>query len=792
MPPDPLLARVQRAVAGRYAVLQELGRGGMAVVYLGNDLRHPRRVAIKVFEKDGELIAGAERFLREIQIAARLQHPNILPVFDSGESDDLVFYVMPCVAGGSVRERLEREGPLPLGDVLRIGREVAEALDHAHRAGVIHRDIKPDNIMLMDGVAVVADFGIARALEEGGVKVTDTGLAIGTPTYMSPEQATAHPHLDGRTDIYGLGCVMYEMLVGTPPFVAANGQALMARHATDAVPPMRTTRDIPAQLEAVVLKALAKTPADRWPTGRAMAEGLASVGIGTSANAEISSRHSRWPAIAAGIALIAVAALTVTLLQRREAPATVASGTRSAIPSVGVLPLSLIGDTSLAYIADGFTEAIITALARVEGVHVPGQSTVTRYAGRGLDPVVIGRELQVENVLTGNVEVSGSSLRVRPKLVRVSDGLLRWSDNYDGEMANRFSMQDRITRQIIDTLRVQLTPTAQLALARGVGTRNYEAYSLYMLGRSMYARADIASLRKAVDYLKRAAEKDTAYAAPLLALADVYDLMENVEPGAYRVSGLDRTQLIRRAYQLNPQDGDALMHMAGLRSLACDDDGAARDMREAVRLSPGSSELRRNYVEYLLGAGRFQDAVVEGTAAATIDPTSPWVLAVLSYAYSLAGQHDSALAVSERALTIDSTQWVPHAVHGTVLALAGRYADAIEELEMSRRLGGAFHGLTTGVLGWTYARAGRRADALRIADTLAIREQRGQAGRWQVAYVYAALGEREKAFAWLAKAPRSTDWKHSDAWSRQPMLDALRSDPRFDALAKKRYCAPGA
>src|SRR5213082_4022953 len=261
-----LLARLRGVLADRYAIDRELGHGGAATVYLAQDLKHGRRVAIKVLRPELAAALGAERFLREIEIAARLTHPHILPLHDSGEAGGFLYYVMPFIEGESLRDRLKREPQLPVEEAVRIAREVATALSHAHSHDVVHRDIKPENILVSGGEAVVADFGIARAIVAAGAEtLTDTGLAVGTPGYMSPEQAMAQQHVDGRADTYALGCVLYEMLAGHPPFLGTTAQEILARHSLDAVPPLRTIRpELPPALEHAVRKALAKAPADRW------------------------------------------------------------------------------------------------------------------------------------------------------------------------------------------------------------------------------------------------------------------------------------------------------------------------------------------------------------------------------------------------------------------------------------------------------------------------------------------------------------------------------------------------
>src|SRR5881628_1706628 len=308
------LARLKAALAERYALDRELGRGGMATVYLARDLRHGRLVAIKVLRPEIAAALGPERFLREIELAARLTHPHILPLHDSGQAGGFLYYVMPYIEGESLRERLAREGPLPLEDALRITREVASALSYAHNHDVVHRDIKPENILLSGGEAVVADFGIARAITQAaGTRLTETGIPVGTPAYMSPEQASGGGLVDGRSDIYSLGCVLYEMLVGEPPFTGPNAQVVIAKRFTDPVPSVRRLRDtIPPAIDGAVSKALGKAPADRFVTAAQFAEALTPSGAPS-----VRPRRSARRTLVAGAVTAAIGALVVVVMRWR-------------------------------------------------------------------------------------------------------------------------------------------------------------------------------------------------------------------------------------------------------------------------------------------------------------------------------------------------------------------------------------------------------------------------------------------------------------------------------------------
>ena len=295
-----LLEDVKAALKDRYDVERELGEGGMATVFLAHDAKHDRKVAIKVLHDDIGVALGPERFKREIEIATNLSHQHILPLIDSGTADGKLYYVMPLVEGESVRELIDREKSLPIQDALRITHEVATALDFAHQKNIVHRDIKPENILLHEGRALVADFGIARAVDSvnQGAALTMTGVSLGTPTYMSPEQSFADKNIDGRTDEYALGCVLYEMLIGEPPFTGANSQAIMMRHSMAPVPSMKVVRpEVPDEVEDLVKRALAKSPADRFPTLAAFADEVKECMIDhTTSTRRIDRREESRPA----------------------------------------------------------------------------------------------------------------------------------------------------------------------------------------------------------------------------------------------------------------------------------------------------------------------------------------------------------------------------------------------------------------------------------------------------------------------------------------------------------------
>src|SRR5690242_7685475 len=447
-----LLGHLQVALAKRYRLEREIGRGGMATVYLAEDLKHRRPVALKVLSPDLAASLGTDRFLREIEIAARLAHPHILSLHDSGEADGLLYYVMPYVEGESLRGRLNRERQLPLADALRISREVADALDYAHGRDVVHRDIKPENILFQSGHAVVSDFGIARAIRVAGVKrVTGTGIAVGTPGYMSPEQAGGGEQLDGRSDLYSLACVLYEMLAGDPPFTGWSAQAILARQAIEPVPRLRAVRDtVPDWLEQVVVRALAKAPADRFATATEFIAALGKHGPVTTSPA-------------------------LPLVRPPPPPA--------AANSIAVLPfLNMSAEPENEYFSDGITEEIINALSAVGSLRVASRTSSFAFKGATQDIRAIAEKLQVSAVLEGSVRRSDTKLRVTAQLISAADGFHLWSATYEREMKDVFAIQDEIARAIVNALKVKLTSEPRLALVEP-HTDNVDAYALYLKAR---------------------------------------------------------------------------------------------------------------------------------------------------------------------------------------------------------------------------------------------------------------------------------------------------------------------
>jgi len=455
-----LLERVRASLAGRYTIERELGRGGMATVYLARDLKHDRPVALKVLRPELAASLGADRFLREIQVTAHLTHPNILPLLDSGRADEFLYYVTPYVEGESLRSRLERERQLPVDEAVRLAAAVAGALDYAHRHQIIHRDIKPENILLEDGQAVVADFGIARALHAAeSAKLTETGVAVGTVAYMSPEQATGE-EFDGRSDIYSLGCVLYEMLAGEPPFTGPTAQVVTARRLAGSVPSLHAVRDsVPRQIEQAIGKALAKLPADRFATAAEFADALTPGGPAPRPTAfRLSWRR------AGGVAAAFLAIFGAVLVSRSKT-----HGAREpASNGVAVLYFdNLSRDTADAYLADGLTEELISRLGQVARLTVKSRNAVRRFRGRlADDPSAVGRALGVVHLVSGSVRHAGARLRVTVELVNAATGDRMWGQQYDRAEADLLGIQEDIAVTIATAIGGRLLPAERSSLTQ--------------------------------------------------------------------------------------------------------------------------------------------------------------------------------------------------------------------------------------------------------------------------------------------------------------------------------------
>ena len=654
------IARVKNALAGRgYMVDHVLGEGGMATVYLAMDVKHHRQVAVKVMRPELAATLGAERFLREVEIAAQLSHPHILPVHDSGDADGVLFYVMPYVEGESLHERIKREGQLPVDEALRIAREVSEALAYAHGRKIVHRDIKPANIMLSAGHALVADFGIARAVGTGAA-ITQTGFAVGTPQYMSPEQASGSAMVDGRSDVFALGCVLYEMLAGESPFAGPTPQAIVMRSMTETPRALSATREgVSPAIEGVINRSLTKNPADRWQTAAEFARALAGaedqLRLGPISGAQTPApmtvpgsaaprARRKWVIASVGgvLALIGIGA-TALVFRGRAGAAAPASVVRLA-----VLPFENRGAAEDNYFVDGVADQVRGKLMSLAGFQVTARASSDQYRGTKKTPQQIGSELGVDYLLTSTVswvKPAGSNGRVQvvPELINVKTGAGTWQRSFDAELTDIFQVQGDIATQVAGALNVALAPDEQQELAERP-TQNLAAYDLYLKAKALTGD-DPATIRQRIAYAEQAAALDSAFVEAWTGLsANLSSLyfMSTPEPN---VAARARMAL-ERARALGPDRVET--RFAGyLYAVNVSNDLAAAEaeVMEAMRVAANDARVLRMASGLEAGRGRWQEALTHAQRAMRLDPRTRGSKTALWNAQILLRRYPEALAL---------------------------------------------------------------------------------------------------------------------------------------------------
>ena len=734
------------ALADRYAIERELGRGGMATVYLAEDRKHGRKVAIKVLEPELAVSLGAERFLREIQIAARLAHPHILPLIDSGETNGRLYYVTPHAPDGSLRQRLQAEERLSPPDALRIARDVGAALDYAHRQGFVHRDVKPENILFADGHAVLGDFGIARAYSAGGqAAVTEVGVALGTPEYMSPEQAAGEQQLGNRSDVYSLACVVYEMLAGTPPLRGDGARATMAKQVTEVPRSVRALRpETPARVERALARALAKDPAERFAT----------------------------------------VAEFITALQT-EGPDT-GSGVVAAVPGrcIAVLPfVNASPDPENEYLSDGITDELINAFAKVEGLRVASRTSVFALKGKPQDVRAIGALLGAAWALEGTVRRAGDRLRITAQLTSTEDGRLLWSERYDRTLEDVFAIQEEIARTIVGTLRA--TSFADLAepIAKRY-TRSITAYGLYLKGRYAWNKRTLEGITEAIGYFEQAIAEDPRYAPAYAGIADSYALQLDYRSVPVAEGFAQAEAYARKALELDETVAEAHASLAwSLFIYDWDWEGARREFRRAVELDPQYATAHQWYAFWHAARARFDEALVEGHTALELDPASVSIRRAVGWIYYYARRYDQARYHISRAIAMNPTAKESYRVLGLVLAEQGQWAEAERVVREGLTLPGTGT-YTLATLGYVLARTRRRGEAEAVLAALEAQAARDYVSPVALITVHLGLENWDRALAWAEQA-----YAERRGWLAylqvNPLVDPLRGNPRFRALLEK-------
>ena len=734
-----LLDELRRLLADRYRVERELGRGGMATVFLAEDMRYTRMVAIKVIRPEVAYTVGVERFLREIRFAARLTHPHILPVFDSGDTGGITYYVMPFVQGESLRVRLSRLHRLDVETAVGITGEVASALAYAHSQHVIHRDIKPENVLLANGHCYVADFGVARAIGEMSPEsITAPGIAVGTPAYMSPEQASGERQLDGRSDVYSLGCVLFEMLVGEPPYAGPTTHAIVARCFAEPTPSARERRpEVPPYVDEALTRALAKFAEDRFPSAAEFASALAA---------------------------------------RRIMPPPPAR-------SVAVVPFeNQSAERDDQYLGDGVADEIISHLAKLRNIRVAARTSSFAHRGPGLDARVIGDALGVEAVLMGRVRRVGRELRVSVELTSAADGRLLWAEHYDREMQDVFAIQDEIAEAVVTTLKGHLAVEPHERIVRRY-TESVDAFELYLRGRYAGQTRRRSGLLEGIGYFEQAIAADPHYALAYAGLADSYSLL-----AWYRY--------------MAPREAFPKANVAAVRALQCDEllpqahasagvvrffydwdwSGTERALSRALALKDDEPTALHAYGEYLIARNRLPEAREHAERALFAEPWSLNINAGLGWVHYFMRDYDRAVERFQQTLRLDPNYVFLHWFLGQAYLAAGELGQALDTLRTGLEMSGGHPGMMA-YLGHACARGGLEAEAQQVLDTLGAQAATAYVPADYFAVVHLGLRQHDEALDWLQRALDERAL-HVVFLGVDPVFDGLRDDQRFTDILR--------
>jgi serine/threonine-protein kinase len=780
---------LQQSLPERYTIERELGRGGMATVYLARESHPSRQVAIKVLNPGVTARLARERFLREVDHTSKLTHPHIVPVFAAGNAGDTLFFVMPYVSGESLRQRLDREGALPVAEAVRIAQDVAEALEYAHRRNLIHRDVKPENILLHEGQAFVTDFGIAKAIDEattGGV--TAEGFAVGTPAYMSPEQAAGRANVDSRSDVYSLACVLYEMLVGEPPFSGKSAQLLMSRHMNEPPPSLRTARDtLPPALEAVVLRALAKSPADRYRTAAELSGALGDAvadrpfpvrGAPTAGGRGFRSRR----AILAAAAALLLTAVVVARFRAGDRAGRLEPRPRGHVASVAVLPFeNLSGRRDFDQLVEAVTDEVIAQLAQVPRLRVTSRNSVMALRGARLTTPQVTDTLGVGHLIVGSLRVEGGRAVLTLQLVDSTDAHL-WADRFERPAGEMFRAHTDIGRMaaagLVRAVPGLSEPPAAVEHEHSAGEVFHQSGAVWLKRRT----AD--GLRRAIEAFDSALSQDPRAARSYAELSKAYSLSlpyrYQIGLPAYRAAGL-ALALANRAVSLEPRLAAGYEARAYIGSRSQAPLGAmARDFERARELDPNAADAASWYALVLGQQGRHEEGLAEAERAVALDPLSAPRRVALAAEALRSGRYETAIREARRAAAMEPGLMLPRAWEARALVLAGRAAECLT-MEL---------GPHAGLKAVCLHAAGHAAPAEAVADSLVRGFEAGgfadqvytDAVRAEdLATYYAVKRDAARALSWVERAYDLSPLGVEPRLLDSELFDAVRQDQGFAA-----------
>ena len=742
MPQD--LDRLRAVIGDAYRLEELVGTGGMASVFRAIDLRHDRMVAIKVLRPELASELGIDRFTAEVKLTASLQHPHILPLHDSGGQGDLLFYVMPFVEGArTLRSRLETEGPMRVDEAVDMAVVVGGALEYAHQRGVVHRDIKPENILLSNGVPLVADFGIARIAKVEGAHVTGTGVSLGTPAYMSPEQAVGDPGVDARTDIYALGAMLFEMLAGEPPF-GGSSVGIFKKLFSEPAPPLSARRlDVPPELAAAVARALEKEKSQRFASAAEFVKSMRGTGE----------------------RIVPVSATSVPEL-----------------PSVAVLPLANVGnDPELDYFCDGMTDELISTLSRLRGVRVASRTSAFSFKGRGATVEEIGRVLNVSYVLEGSVRHAGTRVRINAQLIEVRTQHQKWADRFDRNLDDVFALQDELAVTIADALSIRLSTSAGEDVT-GVrrGTQSLPAYELVLKGRYFWNQR---ALDKAMECFQQAVKLDANFAQAWAGLADGFSFLSYygaLPPQAAFDRGRSASE---RAVDADPTLPEA-QYARGLFELLLGHDLelSGRALQHAVELGPRQGASHATLCQWLAFNADREASHRAAESALKLEPLSPLVAATVAWAAVLTGEPDRAERLAQRGLELAADSLPCMWTIGGAHLERDNVAEALKWFGRAVERSGRLPYMVS-LHGHAAARAGDEATARAALHEISSRPDGPRPGL--AAWIHVGLGEIEPAIKLLLQALQEHD---PHALTPLAMLRSGRvvlDDPRYSEALER-------
>jgi len=775
-----IVARLTSALGNRYTVERELGSGGMATVYLAVDVKHGRKVAVKVLRPELTSALGAERFEREIEMTAHFSHPHILPLLESGEAQGLLYYVMPYVDGGSLRDRMDRERQLPIDAAVQIACEVADALDSAHRRGIVHRDIKPENILIEEGHAVVADFGVARALSAADEdRLTGSGIAVGTPAYLSPEQAAGGTEVDKRSDIYSLGCVVYEMLAGEPPITGATVESILRKHISSEPSSISVVRPtVPDALARTVHRALAKAPADRFATAGELAIALHAA-LARPPSDEHKRRRRLWWASAAAIPALIFASLWLRgPFERSGSP-----------DSVAVLPCeSATDDSTTTYFSEAITDDIITELSRLGSLRVINVTSALQYRDTDLSLEQIAGELNVARLVRCTARESDGRVSIAAQVIEPRSGTVVWADRFDRPMENVLGISSEVAVQLAAEMNAAISD-AERQLMDTPRRVHPEAYRAYQQGKQLFRRNTVTDWERAIDYYLRAVAYDSSYAEAYSGLAEVHALLPTMDltrSGTFAdwLRWNDESMVRALGYADRAIALDSSLAQAhAARGLVLrfwrEPNEGVREIRHAIELEPSYAWAHLIYVRVVSAMGRQQDALSEAELAVALDPHDPGAHRVLGTAFAFAVQYERAIEELEQSIELAPTNPVAH----VWLVLTDVFAGEYEQAELAAR---RWMDVTDGnpsLFDPFFKAAAGELDLEQALPVIAATER--VFGPFWAAQMHAILGDTERAVAALERSREMNDPNLLQYVRASPAMELLHEDVRYQAILEQ-------